>query len=140
MPRQERTVTNDLDIEGRQRRPSAESPTSDIITAGHCSCSEADPLQSLLAYSARRGRRPSIKRDGCNEDYLAQDLPFACYPSKPGIVYRAGVETGGRRCPRCPDFIAVTGRVVRLHRPERGWWWVHERGYSKITIDLRISG
>jgi hypothetical protein len=69
----------------------------------------------------------SIRRTGENSEYLAQDLPYATYPSKSGVVYRAGIEVGGRRCPRCSVFIIVTSRVVRLHRSEKDRWWVHER-------------
>jgi hypothetical protein len=79
----------------------------------------------------------SVRRAGRNSDYLAQDLPYAGYPATAGVVYRAGVAVGGRRCPRCPDFIAVTSRVVRLHRPENGRWWVHERCFFVVEIDLR---
>ncbi len=75
----------------------------------------------------RRGARRSIKRHGSNDEYRAQDLPFVTYPSRTGVVYRAGTEGGGRRCPRCTSFIAVSSRVVRLEHPERGRWWVHER-------------
>jgi|SRR5215211_6951378 len=82
----------------------------------------------------------SIRRTGSNDDYQAQDLPYARYPSRAGVPYRAGTEVGGRRCPRCSDFILVTSRVVRLPRPEQGKWWVHERCYSKITVDLRDAG
>jgi hypothetical protein len=69
----------------------------------------------------------SIRRHGENSDYQAQDLPYATYPSKPGVVYRAGTEVGGRCCPRCSVFIVATSKVVRLYRPEDGRWWVHER-------------
>jgi hypothetical protein len=75
----------------------------------------------------RRRQRPSIRRNGANEDYKAQDLPFAIYPARPGVVYRAGTEVGGQRCPRCTTYIAVTSKVMRLKRRELGKCWVHER-------------
>lgn len=80
--------------------------------------------------------RQSIRRHGTNEDYERQDLPFASYPSEPGVVYRAGTEVGGRRCPRCPDYISVTSRVVRLRRKESGRWWVHERCADPTLADI----
>lgn len=69
-------------------------------------------LSSLTANAATRrwpGRstRTSIKRDGTNLDYRAQNLPWATFPSQAGKVYRAGTEVGGRRCPRCPTYISV---------------------------------
>jgi hypothetical protein len=79
----------------------------------------------------------SIRRTGENSDYRAQDLPFATYPSKPGVVYRAGTEVGGRQCPRCSVFIIVTSRVVRLHRPEKGCWWVHKRCNESMRVNLK---
>jgi len=80
--------------------------------------------------TSRRFRgAPSIKRNGSNQQYERQDLPFATFPSTPGVVYRAGTEVGGRRCLRCTTYIAVTSRVVRLAKPEGAGrkWWVHER-------------
>lgn len=77
----------------------------------------------------------SIKREGSNEDYQAQDLPYATFPSLVGKVYRAGTKVGGRRCPRCPDFIAVTSRVMRLRHPENGRWLVHERCFAVVVIE-----
>jgi hypothetical protein len=50
----------------------------------------------------------SIRRSGDNSQYEYQDLPYATYPSKVGVVYRAGTLVGGSRCPRCSDYIAVT--------------------------------
>lgn len=73
----------------------------------------------------------SIKRHGTNDEYQWQDLPFAEYPTDPGVIYRAGTEVGGRICPRCPDYIAVTSPVVRLWRPEEGRWWVHARCFDR---------
>jgi len=79
----------------------------------------------------------SIRRHGRNDDYLAQDLPYAGFPIEPGVVYRAGIHVGGRRCPRCSTFIAVTSRIVRLHRPEDGRWWVHERCLDVVVSSAR---
>jgi len=115
---------------------------ADVIEIDLRRCEEATPVRAApRAYSVgggysdppRRRRRwwRSIKRNGANEEYQAQDLPFAGFPSKPGVAYRAGTEVGGQRCPRCPTYIAVTSRVVRLARPERGKWWVHERCWSR---------
>lgn len=109
-------------------------PQSDIyITAGNDKPNQVD-LGDLAPEDCY-----SIRRTGSNDEYQAQDLPFARYPSKPGVVYRAGTEVGGRRCPRCPDFIAVTSRVVRLPRSEKRRWWVHERCYSRLGLRL-ITG
>ena len=81
-------------------------------------------------------RRRSIRRNGTNDQYRGQDLPFATFPSPAGEVFRAGVQVGGRRCPRCDVFIAPTSRVVRLPRPERGRrWWVHSRCWS-TTVQI----
>lgn len=96
-------------------------------------CTAAGLVARLTCYA-----RQSIRRHGTNDDYLYQDLPFATYPSELGVVYRAGIEVGGRRCPRCPDFIEVTSRVVRLRRPERGKWWTHERCADPTVADVVI--
>lgn len=78
----------------------------------------------------------SIRRYGDNSRYRAQDLPFALWPSQIGVVYRAGTLIGGRRCPRCPKYIAVTSRVMRLVVPEAGRWWVHERCYGPLVVEV----
>ncbi len=86
-----------------------------------------EQIDRLHEFSMQDRYQPSIRRSGTNDEYAAQDVPYATFPSPPGVVFRAGTEVGGRICPRCPSFIAVTSRVVRLRRKEAGRWWVHER-------------
>jgi hypothetical protein len=50
---------------------------------------------------------------------MSDDLEIVPYPAEPGVTYRAGKKVGGAICPRCPKFIAVTSKVVRLYRPEK---------------------
>jgi hypothetical protein len=117
----------------KTRRPSDPAQIPEVL--GDPGLDEQAFTRSMLEYA-----RYSIKRNGSNEDYELQDLPYATYPSRAGVLYRAGTDVGGRRCPRCPTFIAVHSPVVRLYRPEEGKWWVHRNCWTEALVDCVDCG